>query len=111
MLILGVAFGISLLLVPLVRWLSFRTGRVAQPRQDRWHRQPTPTLGGVGIFLAFGLSLAGAAALGYPLPHWSLIAGSVLMFGLGFLDDYLRLPPSAKLIGQLAAATLVVFFG
>lgn len=110
-LVLGTAFGLSLLLVPLVRWVSFRTGRVAQPRQDRWHRQPTPTLGGVGMFLAFSLALTGAAVLGYPLPHWSLLVGAALAFGLGLLDDFKRLSPSAKLLGQLLAATLVVFFG
>src|SRR5205807_4989282 len=26
---------------------------VAAPREDRWHRQTTPLLGGVGIFLGF----------------------------------------------------------
>lgn len=109
--ILGTALGASLMLVPLVRWLSFRTGRVSKPRQDRWHRQPTPTLGGMGMFIAFWLALGLALALGYQLPHWSLLAGSMLMFSLGLVDDFKRLPPAAKLIGQLVAAAIVVFFG
>lgn len=109
--ILVVSFGISLLLVPMARWLSFRTGRLKQPRLDRWHRQATPALGGVGVFLAFIFSMAGAVALGHPLPHWSLLAGATLMFCLGLFDDFKSLPPSAKLMGQLAAATIVIFFG
>jgi len=40
---------------------------VALPRQDRWHRQPTPLLGGVAIYVA---SIVGppppkADAIGY----------------------------------------------
>lgn len=63
------------------------------------------------MFIAFWLTLGLALALGFPLPHWSLLAGSLLMFGLGLVDDFKRLPPAAKLIGQLIAAASVVFFG
>lgn len=119
----GVAFGLCVLLIPLVRRASFRLGRVSQPRQDRWHRRPTPMLGGVGIFLAVSASLlmtAAAASAGAAgdclfdpqrLQQWGFLSGAVMMFVLGLWDDFRPLSPSAKLIGQISAATLVIFLG
>ena len=55
------AFALSLALVPLCRLLAIRMGRMAHPREDRWHRRPVALLGGVAI----GLSLfAGAGVFG-----------------------------------------------
>jgi UDP-N-acetylmuramyl pentapeptide phosphotransferase/UDP-N-acetylglucosamine-1-phosphate transferase len=39
-------FVLALVLVPLCRILATRTGMVAHPRNDRWHRQVVPLLGG-----------------------------------------------------------------
>ncbi len=106
---LVVAFGASLLLVPVVRWLSFRTGRIAYPRKDRWNTRPTPTLGGVGMFGAFVLAVVWRGGVqGDTLP---ILAGASIMFLLGLYDDYRELSPPAKLVGQILAAAVVVFFG
>jgi UDP-GlcNAc:undecaprenyl-phosphate GlcNAc-1-phosphate transferase len=100
------------LLVPVVRWVGFRTGRVSQPREDRWHRKPTPTLGGVGVFVAFALTLGVIqVATGRPGGHWGLLVAAAIMFGMGLYDDFKRISPPAKLIVQLATATLFIFPG
>jgi UDP-GlcNAc:undecaprenyl-phosphate GlcNAc-1-phosphate transferase len=52
------SLALGLILVPIVRKLSFRLGVVATPRADRWHSKPTPKIGGVGIFLAFAFTIA-----------------------------------------------------
>lgn len=111
------AFLLSLLFIPLVRWLSFRLGRVAQPRPDRWHRQPTPTLGGVGIFAAFTGGLLATGCLFNSQTAmiagsgWGFLSGSVVLFFLGLYDDFRPLSPAAKLSGQIIAATLVILLG
>jgi UDP-GlcNAc:undecaprenyl-phosphate GlcNAc-1-phosphate transferase len=109
------AFGISLLSVPMVRKLSFRYGRVAQPRKDRWHSQPTPTLGGVAMFSAFALTVILSIIVSDNWMAlqggWSLLVGSALMFVLGLYDDFRRISPPVKLAGQMLAATIVIFFG
>ena len=115
-LITGLPFAVSFLAalftIPAARWLSFRSGRVKQPRPDRWHTRPTPALGGVGIFLAFILSLGGFYLAGWAAPvHWSLLAAAGLAFMLGLYDDIRPLSPPVKLLGQLVAATVVIFFG
>jgi UDP-GlcNAc:undecaprenyl-phosphate GlcNAc-1-phosphate transferase len=108
-----VSFVLSLLTIPIVRGLGFRYGYVKQPRQDRWSRKPTPTLGGAAVFIAFWGSLifflgkAGSLSLG----SLSLLLGSGLAFLVGLVDDLHPLKPTIKLVGQLAAATIVIFFG
>jgi len=103
----------SLIFVPFVRWVSLRLGRIDRPREDRWHDRPIPTLGGVGIFFAFMVTLAGSRALGLETEssQWELLIGSVLIFCLGLIDDFRPLPPPTKLVGQILAATAVVFLG
>lgn len=107
------AFGASLALVPAVRALSLRTGKIARPRPDRWHRQPTALLGGVAIFLAWLLGLAAAerASGGSLAIQWSLLAGCGLIFLVGIIDDLFHLSPPTKLIGQIIAATLAISSG
>ncbi len=110
---LPVAFLLSILLVPVVRRLSFRVGRVAQPRKDRWHSTPTPTLGGIGMFGAFLPTVLFVGLISGHLTQlrWSLLVSSVLMFAWGLFDDFKRISPPAKLVGQILAASLVIFFG
>jgi UDP-GlcNAc:undecaprenyl-phosphate GlcNAc-1-phosphate transferase len=107
------ALGLNLLLIPLVRRVSFRLGRVAQPREDRWHRQPTPTLGGVGIFLSFVVSLLVCQFIfrDGQWARWGFLSGSLLMFAVGLYDEFRPMSPVAKLVGQILAATLVISLG
>jgi UDP-GlcNAc:undecaprenyl-phosphate GlcNAc-1-phosphate transferase len=105
----------SLALVPAVRWLSFRTRQVSIPRSDRWHRKPTPTLGGIGIFGAFVITLLVNQFTNHTqylyTQRWSILLGITIMFGVGLYDDFKRISPPVKLIFQILAATLVIFFG
>src|SRR3990170_3819788 len=108
---LGLA--LSLILVPAVRRAGYRFNFLVTPRTDRWHRQATPTLGGIGIFLAFLGSLAASELLNGEASQirWGLLAGSAVIFCLGLYDDLKQMTPQAKLVGQILAATLVVFQG
>ncbi len=107
------AFGSSVVLVPLVRAISLRTGKIARPRPDRWHRQPTALLGGVAIFLAWVIGLAAAerASGGSLAIQWNLLWGCGLIFLVGIIDDLFHLSPPTKLIGQIIAATLAIASG
>lgn len=105
---------LNLFFVPLVRRLSLRLGLMVQPREDRWHRSPTPTLGGVGIFAAFGLCLLIARAYSPDVGGWGawgFLSGSVLIFAMGLYDDFRPMAPAAKLVGQILATTLIILLG
>ena len=108
----GIALGTSLILIPVLRKLSLRLGLVDAPKADRWHKQPTPKVGGLAMFAAYALALLGTVLLTPPADiPWALLAGSLLIFLLGVIDDYKTLSPPAKLVGQIVAAAIVVFFG
>ncbi len=106
------SFIFSLVCVPLVRRISLRLGRVVQPRKDRWNNIPTPTLGGIAMFFVFIISVLVSSVLTGELGQvrWALLAGSVLMFGMGLFDDFKRITPPTKLVGQILAAAIVVYF-
>jgi UDP-GlcNAc:undecaprenyl-phosphate GlcNAc-1-phosphate transferase len=103
-----VAAGIVIAVTPGIRWLALSLGAVAYPKEDRWHRHPIPMLGGVGIFIA---TAAGVATFGeINRTVWPAIVTSAGMFGLGLIDDFLKLKANTKLTGQIAVAAVVVAF-
>lgn len=107
-----VSLALSLILVTLIRKFAPRFGMVATPRPDRWHLKPTPKMGGVGIFLAFGLTILISVILD-PTDqiNWPLLAGAGLIFLIGVIDDLKQISPPTKLVGEIIAASIVVFFG
>ena len=113
------AFIASILLTPLVKRLAFRIGAVDAPNYRKVHARIMPRLGGLAIFLAF---LIGIAML-YPfligvLPwhtsEYSLLAiiiGACIIVATGVIDDMREISAKAKMLGQLAAALIVIFVG
>jgi UDP-GlcNAc:undecaprenyl-phosphate GlcNAc-1-phosphate transferase len=104
-----IAFVAAAAATAIVRAVARRLGAVAQPRADRWHARPTATLGGIGIFLA-----AVSAILAFtPLTRdrWVILGASSALFVLGLIDDYLEFKPYQKLVGQLIAASVVIYYG
>ena len=110
---------LSVLATPLVIRLSGKLGLLDLPGLRKVHDRVTPRAGGVAIALAV-LAVNGAMLLlhrySQPLgPHQQqvavLLAGSFLMFLLGFADDRFQLPAKVKLLGQLAIAALVCWAG
>jgi len=100
-------FALSVALVPLCRRLAARTGAVAHPRNDRWHRSTIPLLGGVAIALAALLAAAGSGvAREVPV----LVATAFIIFVVGLTDDIIHLKPFTKLIAQIALAATLVYF-
>ena len=128
--VVGIVAAISLLmtafLTPLVRGAALGAGLVRQARTDRWHRRPTPAIGGVAIYAGFGVALGvglllapGEMDLGGRSAHalipWStrdgLLAAGTLIFLLGLIDDIVALKPMQKLVGQIVAAAVLVLSG
>ena len=84
-----------------------RLGLTAAPRADRWHAVPTPSSGGLAIFL----SCAAAWWLFCPGRYPRIAAAVAALWIFGFLDDRLRIRPACKLAAQVAAAAFVVLGG
>ncbi len=97
----------------LVRRYAPATGAVVPPRPDRWHRAPTPTMGGIAI--AIGTVAGFMMVVAQPdvvisVARWAPVAMAALaMFIVGVLDDRLQLSPLAKLVSSLAIGAFLVF--
>jgi UDP-GlcNAc:undecaprenyl-phosphate/decaprenyl-phosphate GlcNAc-1-phosphate transferase len=103
------AFAAAAAATPLVRALARRFGAVAVPRNDRWHQKPTAMMGGVAIFIA--VMAVVPAMVHQRLEGWVVLAASTLLFLVGLVDDFLKIKPYQKLIGQLVGAAAVIYFG
>ena len=97
----------------LVRRYAPASGAVVPPRPDRWHSEPTPTMGGVaitGATIAGFLLVAARPELIGPASEWIPVPLAALaMFVVGILDDRLQLSPLAKLVSSLAIGAFLVF--
>lgn len=82
---LGVSFAISAGLTLVVRSSAHRFGLLDKPGEHKQHEAPTPTLGGIPVFLAF---LVGCLLSG-PLtkPILCLLQSSVVLVAVGVCDD------------------------
>jgi UDP-GlcNAc:undecaprenyl-phosphate/decaprenyl-phosphate GlcNAc-1-phosphate transferase len=101
-------FAAAVGLVPLCRLLAFRIGCVARPSGDRWHKRPTPLLGGLAIFASVA---AGAGIFGIAAPLWLVLLTGAIIFTIGATDDLISLKPSTKLIAEIAVSSVLLFFG
>ncbi len=105
----GIAVGASLALTPVIRWLARSKGVISAPKDDRWHKDPTPLLGGGAIFAAFVIAIliAGPASV----KVYTILGGVAGIFALGLIDDIIGLNPQVKLIGQIIVSALMVTMG
>jgi UDP-GlcNAc:undecaprenyl-phosphate GlcNAc-1-phosphate transferase len=100
---------LALVSVDLARRLALRIGFVAIPQQDRWHRKPTPLLGGSAIYVSFVLAFMVFTPDLYNA--YPILAAGTLLFLTGMIDDAIHIKPPAKLVMQFIAAATLVYFG
>lgn len=106
---LATAFAVSTLLTPLIARLARRIGAVDPLRERGLASSATPLLGGlamlVGVLVAATLFVPASREL------QALLVAAVLLTAVGALDDVRDLAPVVKLLGQVAAAVIVVRSG
>lgn len=108
------ALVLALFLTPLAGRLGRRFGAVDEPGGRKVHRVPTARTGGAAIFLAIFLALGAAAFSGTGVaqhlclspPLVGLLAGALVVFGVGLWDDFRRVDPRMKLLFQVLGASL-----
>jgi UDP-GlcNAc:undecaprenyl-phosphate GlcNAc-1-phosphate transferase len=115
------ALAVSLTTIPLVIRLANRKGWYDQPNGRKVHTNPLPRLGGVGIFAALFVAIPLGAALSLPGSGQQILglgrsllfvlAGFLLIFATGLVDDFRNLAAPLKLLLQLAAGSLVSLGG
>lgn len=104
----SVAFVVSFIAIPTIIRVADEKGLFDIPDARKLHTKPIASLGGVGIFIGFLLSLLLSIPLQQAPEFQYFCAASVLMFFLGIKDDILILSASKKFLGQLLAAAIVI---
>lgn len=103
------AFVISVVLCQAVKQIAPRLNMVVYPRSDRWHKHPTPVLGGVAIYLS--LIFTYLIFLRVNGEIFALILISSFVFITGLIDDIFNISPPTKFLLQLFASLLLVHAG
>ena len=94
----------SIVVIP-ARWLAFRLGAVAEPGERRIHSQPTARLGGLAMYLGFGLS---AALFSTNAKTLGLLLSAAVITTLMVFDDVHGVRAVYKLGFQIAASLLAI---
>ena len=102
---------LSFALTPLVKAFAKKVGAMDVPKDSRrMHTKPIPRLGGLAIFLAF-LLVYFVFSKQIDRQMQSILLGAILIVILGVFDDIRSLNALLKLIVQIGAACIVVFYG
>ena len=91
-----------------------RLGLLDEPGAHRSHDSTTPRAGGVGIAAALVAVLAaflGASDVVEPRFLYAVLAGVIVIAGIGLADDRLSLPSWPRLFVHLLVATAVAWSG
>lgn len=106
---LVLAFVASIVFTPLVKRLAYRIGAVDRPNYRKVHARIMPRLGGLAIYLSFIVTYL----IYRPDGDFdkALLIGATIIIITGVLDDMLEITAKAKMLGQLAAAVVIVVYG
>ncbi|MDQ7778647.1 MAG: MraY family glycosyltransferase [Planctomycetota bacterium] len=102
------------ILTPVLIAVSPALGAVDKPHSYKIHKEPVSFLGGVGIYMAFAISLFSIlrfTSIQSNMPLFGIIAGGLFVTILGILDDFRPISAIVKLIVLLSATYVLSRFG
>ena len=103
------SFVIAFLIVPVIIKYSLQKNLVDIPGRRKIHKKVTPSMGGIAIFIGFFISsLIWIDIQGWAHIKFILVALFVIFF-IGVRDDLVPLRAMVKLMGQIMAASLLIF--
>lgn len=99
----------TLLIMFFVKKLANHIGAMDIPDKRKVHTKPMPRLGGLGIYLGFlfGYILFGVQSVQMN----SILIGSFIIILTGIIDDIKPINAKTKLICQILAACILIFYG
>lgn len=104
-----VTFLISVVLVPFISQISKKLGIIAHTNKRTIHHGVIARTGGYAIYVSF---LIGTMIfLKTDTQINSILIGGFIIFLTGFYDDIHDLSPKLKMLGQIIAALVVIFYG
>lgn len=104
-----VSFIISLILTPIVGKISKKLGIIAHTNKRTIHTGIIARTGGYAIYVSFLIGIM--IFLKTDTQINSILIGSFIVFLTGLYDDIHDLSPKLKMLGQIIAALVVIFYG
>ena len=109
-----VAWGLSHRMFPVIVYVAHKKRLTDAPEERKSHSTAVPNLGGVGLFLAFSLTMiffgmSAAMDRSELIQLLSVLGATMILLFMGIKDDLVLLSPRKKFVGQIIAATVVIF--
>jgi UDP-GlcNAc:undecaprenyl-phosphate GlcNAc-1-phosphate transferase len=101
--------GISFCLNPLFLKIAYTLNMLDCPNHRKLHREATPLLGGAAVFSGFLAALLINGIFSTELR--AILISSLVLFGVGVLDDYKEIAAGIKLLAQIICAVLIISCG
>lgn len=105
-----ISFLLSYTIIPIIVEISNKKKLFASVNERSSHAQQTPNLGGISIFFGIIISVLAFSHFTNMEPNFLFLISLIILFFLGLQDDLLVLTPKVKLLGQIAAISMVVVF-
>lgn len=103
------SFLVSLVLVPICKKVSIHINALDYPNERKVHKHPMPRLGGLAFYLSFLICYMIFGNITTQM--LSIVIASFVIILFGIVDDINPLKARYKLIGQIIAACIIVFYG
>ncbi|MBN8821350.1 MULTISPECIES: glycosyltransferase family 4 protein [Spirosoma] len=108
-----VACFVSVVAIPVIIKISELKSLMEKPGERRAHSTPTPTFGGIAIFAGLLISYFLWPSIDQTEIYRTnlSIAGMTILFFIGIKDDLVGIDPAKKIMFQVLAAMILIFFG
>ena len=103
-----VALGVTYFATPYVKSLAIRAGAMDAPNSRKIHTTPIPRMGGLAIYAGFVIAVLSSMHITWEV--LGILIGGTAIVIVGVLDDIYQLPANVKLVGQIAAASILILF-
>lgn len=103
-----IALAVAYIATPQVINLATKAGALDAPDARKVHTKPIPRMGGLAIYAGFVLAVLASMHVNREI--MGLLAGGTFILILGIIDDIMQLSAKVKLLGQIAAAAVLVLF-
>lgn len=106
-----ISFIVTFLVIPVIIVIAKKKKLYDEPDDKRkFHKQPIPSLGGLGMFIGFILSVLLSISFASEAPEFQFyIVAFLLIFFLGIKDDIMIISATKKFIGQLFVAGILIY--
>jgi UDP-GlcNAc:undecaprenyl-phosphate/decaprenyl-phosphate GlcNAc-1-phosphate transferase len=108
-----VACFVAVVAIPVVIKISELKSLMEKPGERRSHTTPTPTFGGIAIYAAILIAYFLWPSIDQTdIYRTNLsVAGMTILFFIGIKDDLVGIDPNKKILFQVLAAMVLIFFG